>query len=92
MMPGNMEMPEMSDADCEKALRATGKEITKENVKATRETMANLGKQMKKQTIKTTEKYESITTPVLTEKDFSFEVPKGTVLNESMSDKAMEKD
>ncbi len=91
MIPEDLKMPEISDADCEKGLKATGQEVTKENVESMRKNMDNLRNKMKKQTMKTTEKYEDINTPALTEKDFNFEVPKGAVLKESMSGKATKK-
>lgn len=71
-------LPEMSDAEYEKAMKSTGREFKKEDAEALRNIMKETAEQVKKLT--TTRKYKNINTPVLSEKDFNYAVPQGTVL------------
>ncbi len=84
---GGYQMPEMRDEQVEEAIKGMGQEVTEESKQKMREMM----KRLKEDALKTghikgstTELYAEISSPNMTISMFQFELPEGTVLQDSL--------
>ena len=85
--PANIKMPEMSDAELENAIKASGEKVTEENKEAMRAALKQRKANLKEApSVKTTETHSKISTQPVSQKDFNFDVPQGTVLKENLLD------
>jgi hypothetical protein len=84
--PGGMVMPDISDADLGKSLRAMGQPVTEESKKQMRDMMQNAKNMLKNGGLSgsSTETQSDISSPDLTESDFHFTPPTGTALKDSL--------
>jgi hypothetical protein len=83
---GGMKIYKSTDQQLEESIRAMGKEVTPESMDEIRKTMTQVLDDMKNAKTKglLTETQEKISTPTLSQQDFEFKIPPGTVLKESV--------
>ena len=83
---GGRQMPEMTDEDMAKAIKAMGLAVNDETKKNMREMMEKSRSALSTTTLKgsTTEIHVHVSSPALTEKDFHFAPPADAVLKESL--------
>jgi len=83
---GGRVIPDLSDADLEKAIRAMGQTVTDESKKQMRDMMQNAKNTLKNSDMSglSTETHVDISSPNLTENDFHFAPPSGTTLKDSL--------
>jgi len=81
-----LEFPEASDQELEDSIRALGQEVTEESKKNMKEMMEGMKNMMKNMDLKgsSIEQHTVISTPELSESDFQYIPPEGTVQKESL--------
>lgn len=90
---GGLKMPKMTDQQLEEGIKAMGQEVTEESKEATRKMMSQAEDRIKMAKLKglRTELHTKIDTSELKAGDFSFTLPAGTVLEESLFGKKPKK-
>ena len=83
---GGFKVPKITDQQLEQSVRAIGQEVTEENKEAMRRIMKQAEDTTKTAKLKgtSTEVHAKIASPKLSDRDFAFTLPVGTVLKDSL--------